>query len=156
MRVRVGVTIDATPATVWAAVEPIETHVQWMADAEAITFLGTQTRGVGTAFDCRTKIGPFRLVDRMVVTEWQPRRTMGIEHRGIVTGRGRFTLRRRPRRRTRFTWTERLQFPWWMGGPAGTLAAQPVLRAVWRRNLRRLKILVEERTPQRATVVGRQ
>ena len=29
---------------------------------------------------------------------------MGIEHRGVVTGRGRFTLRRRPRGRTRFTW----------------------------------------------------
>ena len=31
-------------------------------------------------------------------------------------GRGRFTLRRRPHGRTRFTWTEQLTFPWWMGG----------------------------------------
>jgi hypothetical protein len=150
MRVRVGVTIDASPDVVWRAVEPIERHVDWMADAESITFTTAQTRGVGTAFDCLTKIGPFRLTDRMVVTEWQPRRTMGIEHRGLVTGRGTFTLRRRPRGRTRFTWTESLQFPWWMGGPVGAFAAWPVLRAVWRRNLRRLKTLVEERTPQRA------
>jgi hypothetical protein len=143
MRIRVGVTIDAPPAAVWRTIEPIERHVDWMTDAEAITFTGSQTRGVGTAFDCRTKVGPFRLVDRMFVTEWSPGRTMGIEHRGVVAGRGRFTLRRRPRGRTRFRWSEQLHFPWWMAGPVGALAAQPVLRALWRRNLRRLKQLVE-------------
>ncbi len=68
---------------------------------------------------------------------------MGIEHRGLVTGRGRFTLRRRRGDRTQFTWTERLTFPWWMGGAVGAFAAKPVLRAIWRRNLRRLKTIVE-------------
>ena len=145
MRIRVGITIDASPAAVWAAVERIDTHVNWMADAQSITFLTKQTSGVGTTFDCLTKVGPIRLVDRMVVTGWNPKRTIGIEHRGAVSGRGRFTLRRR-RGRTRFTWTEQLAFPWWLGGPAGALAARPVLRAVWRRNLRRLKDLVEDRT----------
>jgi hypothetical protein len=62
----------------------------------------------------------------------------------VVAGVGRFALRRRGRNRTRFTWTERLVFPWWMGGPVGAIAAKPVLRAVWRRNLRRLKREVEE------------
>ena len=53
--------------------------------------------------------------------------------------------------RTRFTWTERLRFPWWMGGPVGALAAKPILRAVWRRNLATLKQLVEA---QAATAAG--
>jgi hypothetical protein len=30
-----------------------------------------------------------------------------------------------------------------MGGPVGALAAKPILRAVWRRNLATLKQLVE-------------
>ena len=145
MRVRVGITIDAPPETVWQAVEPIERHVEWMADAESIRFTSTRTRGTGTTFDCMTKVGPIRLTDRMTVTEWDPGRAMGIEHHGLVTGRGRFTLRRRPRGRTRFTWDERLEFPLWMGGPVGALAAKPVLRAIWRRNLRRLKTNVEAR-----------
>jgi len=97
---------------------------------------------------CKFDLGRTEIqTDRMTVTEWAPGRAMGIEHRGAVTGRGRFTLRRRPRGRTRFTWTERLEFPWWMGGPVGVLAARPVLRAVWRRNLRRLKRLVETGAP---------
>jgi hypothetical protein len=143
MRVRVGITIDAPPRAVWSVLEPIERHVDWMVDAVAIRFTNGREPGVGTEFDCDTKVGPFRLTDRMVVTEWVPERTMGIEHRGIVTGAGRFTLRRRPRNRTRFTWDERLTFPWWMGGPVGALAAKPVLRAIWRRNLHRLKEIVE-------------
>ena len=143
MRLNVGITIDASPAEVWRVIEPIEHHVEWMADAESITFTSTSHRGVGTCFDCVTRIGPLHTTDRMEITEWDPDRAMGIEHRGVVTGRGLFTLRRRPRGRTRFTWTEELIFPWWMGGAVGALVAKPVLRAVWRRNLRRLKQLVE-------------
>jgi carbon monoxide dehydrogenase subunit G len=142
VRIRVGVTLDATPDAVWRVVEPIERHVDWMADAESIRFTTSQTRDVGTAFDCVTKVGPVRLTDRMSVTEWEPGRSMGIEHRGVVTGRGRFTLEPEGSG-TRFTWDERLVFPWWMGGSVGAVAASPVLRAIWRRNLRRLKSIVE-------------
>jgi hypothetical protein len=114
-----------------------------MADAESIRFVGPQTRGEGTTFDCITKVGPIRLTDRMRVIEWEAGKLVGIEHRGVVTGRGRFTLRSRRGGRTWFQWNERLTFPWWMGGPVGALAAKPVLRAIWRRNLRRLKAIVE-------------
>jgi Polyketide cyclase / dehydrase and lipid transport len=143
MKVRVGITIDVSPRVLWERLERIEDHVQWMADARSITFLTAQRRGVGTEFDCLTRVGPFRTTDRMVVTEWQPGRVMGIEHRGLVTGRGRFTVRRRRGGRSRFTWQEHLRFPAWLGGPVGAFAAKPVLRAVWRRNLRRLKQLAE-------------
>jgi uncharacterized protein YndB with AHSA1/START domain len=143
VRIRVGIVIDAPPEVTWRAVEPIERHVDWMADAESIRFTGSQTRGTGTSFDCITKVGPFRLTDRMTIIEWEPGRRMGIAHHGLVSGRGRFTLRRARGGRTRFTWNERLTFPWWMGGPLGAIAAKPVLRAIWGRNLRRLKAIVE-------------
>jgi hypothetical protein len=145
VQIRVAVTIDAPPAVVWRTVEQVERHVDWMADAESIRFDGAQTRGVGTSFDCVTKVGPFRLTDRMVVTEWEAQRSMGILHRGVVTGSGRFTLQARRHDRTRFCWEEELTFPWWAGGPLGAFAAKPVLRFVWRRNLRRLKAIVEGR-----------
>src|SRR5262245_32724369 len=103
-----------------------------MADAEAIQFTSAQRSGVGTTFDCDTRIGPFRVTDRMAITEWTPGKAMGVRHTGLVTGDGRFTLRRARRARTTFTWEEQLRFPWWFGGRVGAFVARPVLAAVWR------------------------
>lgn len=144
--IRVSVDIDAPVQTVWDVVEPVERHVDWMADAVAIRFVGTQTRGVGTEFFCDTKVGPIKLVDRMTITAWEPGRVMGVTHTGVVTGTGEFTLQPNQSGGTRFTWTERLVFPWWLGGPLGALVGgQLVMKAIWRRNLRVLKKLVESR-----------
>ena len=146
-RISVFIDIDASPERVWDVVEPVERHVDWMADAVAIRFVGAQTRGVGTAFLCDTKVGPLRLTDRMEITEWETARVMGVRHVGIVTGTGRFTLTALDGgARTRFEWTEDLIFPWWMGGPlAGIVGGQVVMGAIWRRNLKRLKEIVEAR-----------
>lgn len=142
-RIRVSVLIDARPAEVWWAVEDIASHVDWMLDAREIRFTSARRSGVGTAFECDTRVGPFLLTDRMEVTEWAPGKAMGVSHVGLVTGTGRFTLRRARRGRTRFRWDERLEFPWWLGGKLGALAGRPVLTAIWRRNLRSLKAKVE-------------
>lgn len=145
-RITVSVEINATPAAVWAVVEPVERHVDWMRDAEAIRFQTDQHRGVGTRFWCDTKVGPIRLVDEMEITEWEPERTMGVRHTGVVTGSGRFTLDEIDLgRRTRFTWSEELFFPWWLGGPLGAyVGGKVVMAAIWRRNLRALRTLVEQ------------
>lgn len=137
--------IEASPERVWEVVEPVEHHVDWMADAVAIRFVGAQTRGVGTAFLCDTKVGPLRLTDRMEITEWEAAKVMGVRHVGLVTGTGRFTLTALHQgAHTRFEWTEDLIFPWWMGGPlAGAVGGKLVMGAIWRRNLRRLKEIVE-------------
>jgi carbon monoxide dehydrogenase subunit G len=142
-QIRTSVTIDATPEQVWDDVRHIESHVEWMADAVAIRFTSDTTKGVGTTFDCDTKVGPFRLTDRMEITEWDDTRRMGVRHVGLVTGSGVFTLEPSAEGSTAFTWTEQLTFPWWMGGPLGALASRPVMRWIWRRNLSRLKTRVE-------------
>jgi len=136
------VDIARPPAEVWAAIERVETHVDWMSDAEKITFRTEQHAGVGTEFECLTKVGPFHTTDVMTVTEWEPGAVMGIDHRGVVTGTGRFTLTATDTG-TRFCWREQLQFPWWMGGTAGGSLAKPALRHVWRGNLERLRALIE-------------
>ena len=137
-RLRVSVVLNASPAQVWADVRNISSHVEWMNDAVAIRFTGPTTEGVGTTFDCDTKVGPIRLTDRMEVTSWVNGKEMGVRHVGIVTGSGVFRLRAKSKNRTRFTWTERLEFPWWMGGPVGALASVPVLKLVWKRSMKNL------------------
>ncbi|MDQ2677203.1 MAG: SRPBCC family protein [Actinomycetota bacterium] len=138
-RLKVRTTLDATPSQVWDEIQDIASHPDWMQDAVSIHFVSERRSGVGTSFDCETRVGPFRLVDRMEITSWRPGREMGVRHHGLVTGTGRFELRPARRGRTRFTWVERLQFPWYFGGPVGAWVARPVLRRVWRANLRNLR-----------------
>ena len=154
--VKVSIDIDASPAKVWETIEPIERHIDWMADAVAIRFETEQTRGIGTSFLCDTKIGPIRLTDKMQITEWQPALdggdgataqdgAMGVRHVGVVTGSG--VLHVAPiegGERTRFTWIEDLDFPWYFGGRFGeVVGGKLVLGPIWNRNLKRLKRLVE-------------
>ena len=137
-RLRVSVVLDAPRSRVWDDLSDISTHVEWMHDAVALRFTSPSTHGVGTTFDCDTRVGPFRLTDRMEITRWVPRRAMGVRHTGIVTGDGVIRLRRRRRGRTKLVWSERLTFPWWLGGPIGAWFAVPVLWLVWRGSMRTL------------------
>ena len=145
-RIQVSIEIDAPPAHVWRVVEPIEDHVDWMADAVAIRFTGDTTRGAGTEFECDTKVGPITLTDEMTVTEWVPEQRMGVRHTGVVTGSGVFELQPIDLgRRTRFTWTEDLTFPWFLGSRLGEIVGgRAVMKRIWVRNLRRLKRIVEQ------------
>lgn len=144
--VTVDIVIDASRQAVWAALADIPSHVDWMMDAAAIRFVSSQREGAGTSFDCDTRIGPIRLVDRMEITEWEPGRVFGVRHKGVVTGVGRFTLRDEGPTATRLTWEEDLQFPAWLGGRLGATAARTVLRRIWTGNLRRFRSRLEDDT----------
>jgi uncharacterized protein YndB with AHSA1/START domain len=139
VEIRLCETIGVPPDVVWAAIEDIETHTEWMADAVAITFRTDRRTGVGTEFECLTRVGPFTTTDVMIVTEWRPGVVMGIEHRGMVTGRGRFTLHPLPGGLTELCWDEQLRYSWRMGGPVGERASRPIFTRIWRANLDRLR-----------------
>jgi len=136
--IEVSVSIPAPPEVVWAEVERIEDHPTWMADAVSVDFTSPERRGVGTRISVLTRIGPFRTTDEMAFTEWDPPRAMGVSHRGLFTGVGRFTLHDEGDG-TRFAWSEQIRFPWFLGGAIGAFIARPVLTRVWRGNLRRLR-----------------
>lgn len=140
--IRVERIVTASRQEVWAELRQIERHVQWMADAESITFTTSQREGTGTEFSCRTKVGPIVLNDKMEITDWVNESTMSVIHRGIVTGSGTFTLADHAAG-TLITWEESLDFPWWVGGPPGAVIARLVLRLIWKGNLRRLASLIE-------------
>ena len=126
-----------SPDVLWDELRHIERHVRWMHDAVDITFHDEQREGVGTRFLCTTKVGPFVTKDVMIITEWTESKAMGVEHRGLVRGSGTFRLETSATG-TALTWRETLRFPWWAAGYLGSLVASPVLRALWRSNLRAL------------------
>lgn len=145
-KIAVETIIDAPVDVVWEVVEPIESHAEWMHDAESVAIVSEQTRGVGTRFEARTKVGPIRLTDQMEITEWEPGRVMGVRHVGLVTGTGRLTLEPAGENRTRFSWREELTFPWWMAGRVGGAIGGPVLKRIWNQNLADLRASVDEHT----------
>ena len=91
-RVTVDIEIPADIATVWADVAELSSHVEWMADAESIEFMGDATSGVGTVMKVVTKIGPLQTNDIIRVVEWAPGESIGVHHEGLVTGTGAFHL----------------------------------------------------------------
>lgn len=140
--IRVAVMIDAPKEIVWDHLADLGSHAEWMADAERIEFRSPVHRGVGAVMEVETRVGPFRTSDLIEVTGWVEGQSIEVEHRGLVGGRGRFALDA-VAGGTRFTWTEHLQFPWWLGGPVTALLATPVLARIWRKNLLQLRLRVE-------------
>ena len=139
--IRVSTVVPAAPVAVWEDLRHIDRHVEWMSDADSISFLTEDTEGAGVRFECVTRLGPVRLIDRMEVVDWRDTEAMGIRHDGVVSGVGEFLLTACSgpggETHTRIEWTETLRFPWWMGGAVGAVVARRVLGAVWARNLRR-------------------
>lgn len=142
-RIKVSTIIDRAPTEVWSDIRHIDTHVTWMAEAIGITFLSDQREGIGTRFECKTRVGPIRLTDVMEITCWDEGEQMGVRHVGLITGSGDLTLSPAGEGATRFTWEEELSFPWWLGGPLGEQFGRPVLHLIWSGNLRRLKARIE-------------
>jgi hypothetical protein len=140
--VRVSIELPVARRQVWDVLARLEDHVGWMKDATAIRFQTPQQRGVGTTFECDTKIGPLRLTDTMEVTEWEDGVRIGVRHRGAVSGTGMFVLRDAAGPSTIVEWEEQLTFPWWLGASIGAQAAKPVFGALWRGNLGRFGRLV--------------
>ena len=123
-------------SAVWAELSQLERHSDWMMDAERIDFSSGQRRGVGTEMKVRTRVGPFVTEDIIEVREWTEGKSIGVSHRGLVTGIGVFVLVPTDSG-TRFIWWEDLEFAWYLGGPITAQFATPVLRWIWRGNLKR-------------------
>jgi hypothetical protein len=151
VKVRVSDVIPSERHRVWAELARIEDHVTWMMDATSIRFLTASRSGVGTRFECDTRIGPLRLTDVMEITEWVDARAIGVRHTGAVSGSGRFALTDVPDRATRIEWEEQLRFPWWLGATTGAWLARPVFTALWRGNLRRLRHRIAALSPQQGS-----
>ena len=137
--IKVSTIINAPLKTVWNEVSRLENHTNWMNDAEKIDFLSNNSSGIGAKMKVLTVVGPIKLYDYMTVTEWVEEKTIAVDHVGIVTGKGKFILEEIDNNNTKFNWEETLKFPIYLGGFIGEFFGAPVLKLIWRKNLKNLK-----------------
>jgi hypothetical protein len=136
MGIRVEKSISASRDEVWSELADLATHATWMKDAVGIEFLGAKQSGIGTRMRVPTRVGPLRTTDIIEVTGWVDGESISVDHKGLVSGRGQFSLDGDDP--TLVIWEETLRFPWWLGGSITATFARPILRAIWRGNLGRL------------------
>ena len=141
--IEVETLIYASLNDVWNEVSKIENHSNWMEDAVNIDFQTDNKSGVGTKIKVLTKIGPIKLNDFMTFTKWEEKKTIGVDHVGIVTGKGEMQFEKIDENTTKFKWTETLKFPIYLGGVIGELFGKPVLELIWKKNLNNLKKIIE-------------
>ena len=55
--ITISIKISLPREEVWKQIADLESHTVWMADAETITITSDKNQGVGTTFDCETKVG---------------------------------------------------------------------------------------------------
>ena len=93
-----------------------------------------------------TKLGPFKLVDSMVITDWLPYNRIVIEHTGrLVMGKGIFEVKKISDDESEFIWQEVTQVPFGLIGQAILFVAKPILRLMFGASQKKLKLILEAR-----------
>ena len=94
-----------------------------------------------------TKVGPFKVVDTMAVTTWQPPEKIVIEHTGRqVLGKGVFMVKKISDDRCEFVWEEITPIPFAAVGRIGLFILMPFIRFFYDKSLRRMKAVIERGT----------
>jgi uncharacterized membrane protein len=142
--VRAQVEIDAPIQAVWSVLADIAGQVRWMPEMKRVRMLTPGPIREGSEAEATVRIFGIAVTDRVTITSFQPPTAFGIEHHGLFGGSGRIELRAGPNGDTTVVeWVEHLVPPWL---PAlGWLLGRPVIGYLYRRDLRLLRDLVEDR-----------
>jgi carbon monoxide dehydrogenase subunit G len=145
--IEVSDTMPGSPDVVWALITDWEHQDDWMLEASGFELIGEQREGVGVEAKATVRIAGIKTRDKVRVSMWEPPRILVIDHLGWVKGSGEIQLQP-VAEGTRMRWKETLFPPRRLGpvGRVGLRAAAPLMRRVFRRDLRVLRSLVAVRT----------
>ena len=146
--------IPASAAAVWAVLEDLERHGEWMVDIRELAVVSEQKRGVGTVIQATSAVFGLPVVkDLIEVTAWEPGRRMDVRRETPAAGFGKVALRGtasfvldRVHNGTILTWIEDFRAPLGPLGEAGfAVAVRPHMRRVFGRSLGNVRRLAVER-----------
>jgi polyketide cyclase/dehydrase/lipid transport protein len=140
-----NVDIRRPPEAVWPFLVAWEELPRWMEEMREVRLIGAIREGVGVEAEAIVRIGGITTRDRIRVTRWEPPVVLELVHLGWVSGTGYMELSP-TEEGSRLFWREALDPPWGPLGRLGMRCYRPLMRRVFRRDLERLRDLVE-RTP---------
>jgi uncharacterized membrane protein len=142
--VHVITTVDlrSPPQDVWPFLVDWERLPLWMEEMGDVRVLTDHRQGVGVEAETTVRIGGLSSRDRIRVTRWEPPAVLEIAHLGWVRGTGTMELST-TEAGSRLFWRESLVPPWGVLGAMGIRLYAPLLRRVFRRDLDRLRDLVD-------------
>jgi hypothetical protein len=130
---------------VWDLITDWEHQDDWMLEASDFLVTSDHREGVGVEALATIRIGGIRTRDRVRVSVWEPPERLVIEHVGWVRGRGDIRLTAADLD-TRLVWLETLRAPLGIVGHLGLRLFAPLMRRIFRRDLRVLRGLVRARS----------
>lgn len=143
--IRSLVVIDAPIEEVWTVVADIEGQPRWMHEMKAVRVLTDGPIGVDTRGEANVRIFGISVTDPITITAFEPPRHFAIRHEGRFSGEGIIELEPGADGGTTIVrWDERLVPPF-LPHLAALLQA-PILGAIFRADLDRLRELVESDT----------
>jgi carbon monoxide dehydrogenase subunit G len=145
--IEVSDTMPGPADVVWSLITDWEHQDDWMLEASDFEVIGEQREGVGVEARATVRIAGIKTRDTIRVSMWEPPRILVIDHLGWVKGAGEIQLQP-VSEGTRMRWRETLYAPRVLGpvGRLGLRLGAPLMRRIFRQDLRVLRSLVRTRS----------
>ena len=142
---KLSITINKDIQSVWDSVKDINSHIDWMQDADTIELISGSQNEIGSKYLCKTKVGFLKTNDIFEIIKYSEPNLIKIYHTGNVSGLGYFKLNELDEDQTEFILEEDLVFPLYMGSIIGKKIAMLILHRIWNKNLLNLKSSIENK-----------
>ena len=140
-----AMTMPGPPSVVWELITDWENQGDWMLEASDFVVISAEREGIGVEAEATISIGGIKTRDKVRVIGWEPNRRLAIQHFGWVAGTGEIYLTPLGIDRTHLFWREELEPPVGMAGALGMTAFKPLMKRIFKRDLRILAGLVRAR-----------
>ena len=124
------------PGIVWELITDWEHQDDWMLEASDFVVVSEQREGVGVEAEATVTIGGIKTRDRVRIVGWEPEHRLAIRHEGWVSGTGEIFLTPVGEGATYVFWREDLEPPWGWLGALGLRLFSPLMKRIFRRDLR--------------------
>jgi hypothetical protein len=141
-----SIEIDAKPKTIFEYVSNWEKQSEWILFTKVKLLKGLPNQKDPLLLAI-TGVGPFKVKDTMVITNWSPYKLIVVEHTGrVVLGKGVFTIEEISEGKSKFIWQEITPIPFGLVGKIGLVLIRPIMNIAFGKSLKKLKNNIEKST----------